>query len=453
MIRAGTRALARQFIAGEDDHEASKALESLWERGCAGSVDLLGEEVLSDREAAEYQEKYLRLLDFLGPHARTWNEDLLLEKDHMGPIPRFDISLKVTSLYSQLDPIDWLRSVEKAKENLMPIIKRADEKGASVCFDMEQYYTKDLVLEIFRQTLGDAGDYHFGGIALQAYLGETARDLQDLIGWAKERKRPIRIRLVKGAYWDYEVVVNRQKGWRVPVFLNKAETDRNFEELTRLLLENADTVRPSIASHNIRSISNAIATAEQLGLPKHAFEFQMLFGMGEPLRKALREMGYRVRVYAPAGELIPGMAYLVRRLLENTSNVSFLREFFAEGKPFTEIIKPPEVIPEAPAENRPRGFTNEPARDFSKAGQREKMRQALAAVKKGFGGKYPLLIGGEEVYTEREIVSVDPAAPPECCRQGLFRRSRRSGQGDRGSAERLGCLEKHASCGKGGLPG
>jgi len=411
VIRAGVRALARQFIAGEDHREASKALESLWGEGCAGSVDLLGEEVLSDREAAEYQGKYLGLLDFLGPHSRTWKEDLLLEQDHMGAIPRFDISLKVTSLYSQLDPIDWERSVAKAKENLMPIIKRAYEEGASVCFDMEQYYMKDLILEIFRQTLSDAGEYPFCGIALQAYLRETTRDLHDLIAWAKERNRRIRIRLVKGAYWDYEVVVNRQKGWPVPVFLNKAETDRHFEGLTRMLLENADTVRPAIASHNIRSISNAIAIAEELGLPKRSFEFQMLFGMGEALRKALRKMGYRVRVYAPAGELIPGMAYLVRRLLENTSNVSFLREFFAERKQFTEIIKPPEMISGALEENRPRGFTNEPALDFSMAGQREKMGQALEAAKKGLGGKYPLLIGGEEVYTGQEIVSVDPAQP------------------------------------------
>jgi RHH-type proline utilization regulon transcriptional repressor/proline dehydrogenase/delta 1-pyrroline-5-carboxylate dehydrogenase len=411
VIRAGVKTLARQFIAGEDLHEASKSLESLWGHGCAGSVDLLGEEVLSDREAAEYREKYLGLLDFLGPASRTWEVDPVIERDHMGPIPRFDISLKVSSLYSQLDPLDWERSVEKAKENLMPIIKKAGEEGASVCFDMEQYYMKDLTIEIFRQTFADAGEYHFGGIALQAYLEETARDLPDLIAWAKERKRPIRIRLVKGAYWDYEVVFNRQKGWPVPVFLNKGETDRNFEKLTRTLLENADTVRPAIASHNIRSISNAIATAEALGLPKHSFEFQMLFGMGEPLRKALREMGYRVRVYAPAGELIPGMAYLVRRLLENTSNVSFLRELFAEGKQFTEIIKPPEVTSGAPEESKSGGFTNEPARDFSKAVNRERMRQALDASKKDFGDTYPLLIGGEKVYTEREIVSLNPAQP------------------------------------------
>ena len=411
VIRAGVKALARQFIAGVDPEEALQSLESLWAEGCAGSVDLLGEEVLSDEEAEAYRGRYLELLDILGRAGRRWRSDPLLESDHMGALPRFDISLKVTSLYSQLDPIDWARSVARAKENLLPVIAGAQEQGASVCFDMEQYYVKDLILDIFRETAEDAPAGHLTGVALQAYLRETEDDLQGLISWARGRKKAVRIRLVKGAYWDYEVVVNRQKGWPAPVFLDKAETDLSFEKLTRMLLENSDVVRPAIASHNIRSISNAIATAEALGLPRNSFEFQMLFGMGDPLRKKLRDMGYRVRVYAPAGELIPGMAYLVRRLLENTSNVSFLRTFFAEGRPAGEILKPPRPSRPGAEKETPRGFRNEPGRDFSKAGNREKMTQALDAPKNGFGNKYPLIIGGAEVYTERQIISRSPADP------------------------------------------
>jgi RHH-type proline utilization regulon transcriptional repressor/proline dehydrogenase/delta 1-pyrroline-5-carboxylate dehydrogenase len=411
VIRTGVKALAKQFISGEDLHGALKALESLWAEGCAGSVDLLGEEVLSDAEAAGYREKYLGLMGFLGPLSRAWRDDPLLERDHMGPLPRLDISLKVTSLYSQLDPIDWTRSIEKTKESLMPVIARADAEDASVCFDMEQYYVKDLIVDIFRQTAGDGATGRVVGIAMQAYLRDTGNDIAALISWARERKRPLRIRLVKGAYWDYEVVVNRQKGWPVPVFLTKGETDRNFEELTRLLLENSDVVRPAIASHNIRSISNAIAATEMLGLPKNVIEFQMLYGMGEPLRKKLREMGYRVRVYAPVGELIPGMAYLVRRLLENTSNVSFLRAFFAEGSPVEEVLRPPaDGSGEAP-DPAPAGFRNEPARDFSKAENREKMRRALHDSGRVFGERHALLVGGEKIFAAREMISLSPADP------------------------------------------
>ena len=411
VIKAGVKSLARQFIAGEGSRDAMKTLGSLWESGFTNSVDLLGEEVLSDREAGEYAQKYLRLLESLASESGKWRQDAILENNSGGPIPRFDISCKITSLYSQLDPLDWDGSINGAKENLRPIIAGARGAGASLCIDMEQYYSKDLIIEIFTQILDEFEDYHFAGIALQAYLKESEKDLLDLIKWAKERNRQISVRLVKGAYWDYEVVSNRQRGWPVPVFENKNETDDNFEKLTRILLESSECARPALATHNIRSISHAIAVAEALNLLKNAFEFQMLYGIGEPLRRKLRKMGYRVRVYTPVGELIPGMAYLVRRLLENTSNTSFLRGFFAEDRSFKEIIRPPDPKHTETREKNPFGFRNEPSADFSRAENRDKMQRALRSVKAHCGGRYPLYIAGEDVFSEKEILSLNPADP------------------------------------------
>ena len=133
----------------------------------------------------------------------------------------------------------------------------------------------------------------------------------------------------------------------MPVFLTKEETDHNFERLTRLLFENIDVVRPAVSTHNLRSICHGIAAAEAMKVPADAFEFQMLYGMAEPLRKAVRGRGFDIRIYAPVGELIPGMAYLVRRLLENTSNESFLRKSFGAKTSFDELIKPPSprIVP------------------------------------------------------------------------------------------------------------
>jgi RHH-type proline utilization regulon transcriptional repressor/proline dehydrogenase/delta 1-pyrroline-5-carboxylate dehydrogenase len=253
------------------------------------------------------------------------------------------------------------------------------------------------------------------GIALQAYLKDTGSDVPELIGWARSRGRRIAIRLVKGAYWDYEVVVNRQKGWPVPVFLNKEETDGSFERLTKVLFENIDMVRPAIASHNLRSISHAIACAEALNVPKGSFEFQMLYGMAEPLRKAVRARGFNVRVYAPVGELIPGMAYLVRRLLENTSNESNLRKSFGDEKsPLEELIKAPQagrVFSDGGAVDA--HFRNEPLFDFSIVRNRDDMDQALRAIKERKARKYPLSVGGREVVTDKEIRSRNPARPGE----------------------------------------
>lgn len=413
LIKAGVKSMARQFIAGETSLDALKALGVLWKNGFASSVDLLGEEVLSDKEAVRYAQGYLELLELLAIESRRWQQDAVLERHNKGLIPRFDVSFKVTSLYSQLDPVDWDGSISRVKENLRPIINKARDTGASLCFDMEQYYFKDLIIEIFRQMLDEFGDYHYGGIALQAYLKDSQKDLLGLIEWTKKRKRQISVRLVKGAYWDYEVVSNTQRGWPLPVFESKDETDNSFEELTTTLLENAEFIRPAIATHNIRSISHAIATAEALNLSKNAFEFQMLYGMGEPLRRKLRSLGYRVRVYTPVGELIPGMAYLVRRLLENTSNTSFLRGFFAENLSFEKIIKAPvrssaRILKQASLE-----FTNEPAADFSKAENREKMRMALQSAKAVFNAGYPIYISGEDVFREKKCLSRNPSDPEE----------------------------------------
>ena len=178
---------------------------------------------------------------------------------------------------------------------------------------------------------------------MQAYLRDAEDDLRGLIDWARERGRVVTVRLVKGAYWDYETVLAAQEGWPVPVFTHKPDSDAMYERLTRIMLEHPDEIRPAFGSHNVRSLANVIANAEALGLPKSAFELQMLHGMGEPIKAAVRKLGLRLREYTPVGELIPGMAYFVRRLLENTANESFLRLTFAEGAAVDELVRAPRA--------------------------------------------------------------------------------------------------------------
>ena len=413
-IRSHVESLARQFIAGRDPKDAFSALQTLRSEGVAFSVALLGEVVVSDKEAREYTESYVRLLDFLYPEVMKWQEVPLLDRDNNGSIPKLNISFKVSSFYSQFDPLDWHGSLEKTKDGLRPIFKKAQDLGASITFDMEHYYYKDLTIAIFKSILEEFKDFPFAGIVLQTYLKDTKEDVLKIIEWTEKNERPITIRLVKGAHWDYEIAVNQQKGWPVPIFLNKEETDRNFEEITKILLENTRFIRPAFATHNIRSISNAIAVADSLNVPRDAFEFQMLYGMAEPVRMALLKKLYRIRVYTAVGELIPGMAYLVRRLLENTSNESFLRKSFVEKKAFKELMKFPQEQGDVFIEKPVNGtFKNEAPADFSKAENRAKMHDALKMIKKEFNGIYPLCISNEEIVTEKEILSVNPAKPDE----------------------------------------
>jgi RHH-type proline utilization regulon transcriptional repressor/proline dehydrogenase/delta 1-pyrroline-5-carboxylate dehydrogenase len=414
-IKQNVEAFARQFIAGKDVEDALDFLLSLRNDGLAFGIDILGEVVVSEKEVKGYMDRYLNLLSAINTVVHEWPEDPLLDRDDKGPLSRVSISLKVSSFYSQFDPVDWEGSIENAKNNLRPLFRKAKEINAAITFDMEHYYIKDLTIALFKSMLEEEefADGPFAGIALQTYLMDAREDLHELINWAKGNRRRISIRLVKGAYWDYEIAVNRQRDWSVPVYLNKEETDLAFEELTSLLLKNTSHISPAIASHNMRSISHAIACAESLGLSMESYEIQMLYGMAEPIRSAVKEMGCRVRIYTPLGELLPGMAYLVRRLLENTSNESFLKRSFVDSLPFDELMKPPEHSDREVKKEKESVFRNEPPLDFSKPESRERMILALKDMRKEFNKKYPLFISGEEVWKDEEITSVNPSNPDE----------------------------------------
>ncbi len=204
-----------------------------------------------------------------------------------------------------------------------------------------------------------------------------------------------------------------------------------------MLLENESIVTAAFGSHNVRSIAHAQAFADELGIDRSRFEFQLLYGMAGPIKRALVEMGYRVREYCPVGELLPGMSYFVRRLLENTSNEGFLRAKFSENVSAEELLRDPKELvrqnraqlPEttipAITEDRhhkngasiesPAGdiYENSPLVNFVYQESQEKMRTALREVRNRFGEKYPLVIGGEKVWTDKLTPSVNPSAPKE----------------------------------------
>jgi RHH-type proline utilization regulon transcriptional repressor/proline dehydrogenase/delta 1-pyrroline-5-carboxylate dehydrogenase len=182
------------------------------------------------------------------------------------------------------------------------------------------------------------------GIVVQAYL----RDAEEVVERALDsplaaRQVPLTVRLVKGAYWEYESAEAAQVGWERPVWETKRDTDRCFEALTRRLIDFGDRVRPAIASHNLRSVSHAIAYHESRGGDRADLELQVLRGLGDSLARALAATGHRVRVYTPVGDLVAGMAYLVRRLLENSSNQGFLLQ--ERRRPLEELLEPPSTTP------------------------------------------------------------------------------------------------------------
>ena len=182
---------------------------------------------------------------------------------------------------------------EAVKDRLRPILTLARAQGVFVNFDMEQHDFCPTTQRIFEEIFSEPAflDWPDVGIVAQAYLRRSLADLHHLRDWAERRGTPVWVRLVKGAYWDYETIIAAQRGHPVPVYQHKAETDANFEACAAFLVENWQTLRPAIASHNVRSAARTQALAQAHGLPPRAVEYQVLFGMGEPIGRALARAG------------------------------------------------------------------------------------------------------------------------------------------------------------------
>jgi len=415
LVRRNIVSLSRGFIAGETAEESLAVLKGLWREGSSVTVDILGEAALSEQEALAYLDAYRELIAALGREMAGWPTQNAAREQRF---PRLNVSVKVSSLFSRIGPVNHEESASVVKERLRPLVRAVGAAGGFVNLDMETRSLKNLTLDVFTELLDEPEfrDFEGAGIALQAYLKETWDDLQRLIGWARGRGRRIGVRLVKGAYWEQEVVTARQKGWPLPVFASKGHTDWNYERCAELLLANSTTVTPALATHNVRTLAAAMVAARHHGVAPDAFEFQMLFGMAEPVKGAVRRMGYGVREYVPIGALIPGMAYLVRRLLENTSNEGFLRKTFAGNTERSLLLAAPDAWPGEPLPAAFAGvapFANAPLLDFAQRECRDQCRAAVEKVRGELGRRYPAVIGGRERRGKEAIVSVNPARPQE----------------------------------------
>lgn len=326
----GVRHMAHRFIVGEDPAAAGPTLRRLWRSGVASSVDLLGESTVTAEEAEGYAARCDKALVTLAGAARTWPRRPALEEDSAGPIARANLSVKVSALTPLLRPQAPRRGRDDAAPRLRALLRRATQVGAHLHVDMESFDSREAVLELVLDLLAEPefADGPSAGLVLQAYLRDAPALLERVLDWTTEHPRlpPLTVRLVKGAYWDHEVIEARRNGWAPPVFEEKAESDRTFEAMTRTLIDAGPVVRPAIASHNLRSVAHAVAAMRAAGRPDRDLELQVLRGLGDPLQTALAARGLRVRTYCPVGDLVAGMAYLVRRLLENSSNDSFLHD-------------------------------------------------------------------------------------------------------------------------------
>jgi RHH-type proline utilization regulon transcriptional repressor/proline dehydrogenase/delta 1-pyrroline-5-carboxylate dehydrogenase len=415
-ITASVHRMARQFIIAEDNHQLFKGLQKLHHDGFAAVVDLLGEATLSHAEAERYLDTYLELLTALSHEQQQQWQHL----PALAGVPVVNLAVKPTALLPLADPMDFEGSVTGILAPLRRLTRQVVANGAFLCIDMESYRFKDITLEVYRRLKQEFPTYPHLGVVLQAYLHDTEQDLSELLGWAGAEGIPVSIRLVKGAYWDYETVRAAQHGLPCPVRSRKSDTDAAFERLAARILSHHHICHFACASHNIRSIAAVLETAHSLNVPDERYEFQMLYGMAEPVRRAILSATGRVRLYSPYGELVPGMGYLVRRLLENSANESFLRLSFNGTADIERLLADPAAIPPISPLAKvgeqatiATCFHNEPTADFTRRELRAAFPAAIAEIHAAAGKTWPLLINGRDVVTADTLASSNPNRPSE----------------------------------------
>ena len=338
--------MASLFIAGETCSQAQPALHKILKKKLAFTVDLLGEYSISEDEAIEYLERYLEAIKTLKSNQRALLNSAarndVFQYHRLGE-QQLSVSIKLSALYSQTSILNFETSTKILSERLKIILRAAKDSAVSIYLDAEDSGTNPIIMEVFEQVFSSAEfqAFPYPGIVLQAYNRNCETYIHRMLRLARTRKSPIAIRLVKGAYWDHETIQANQNHWPNPLFEKKQHSDANYEKLSQILLDNHELVLPAFASHNVRSLAHACTYAGLKGIRKDSFELQMLYGMADPIAQAFKDHGYLVRLYVPLGEMLPGMGYLVRRLLENTSNESFLRHTFFEQAKIEELLSKP----------------------------------------------------------------------------------------------------------------
>ena len=425
LVRFTIRSLCRKFMGGNTIGTASSNIDKLMRDGMDSSLDILGEASISEKESIQYQLAYLEMIPELSKHLSECSTSKNLDSLQKRDVPRLNVSLKLSSLYSQIDAVDFRGSVDAIKNRLYPILECARDNHAFVMIDMEQYDFKNIILTTFLEILEDDTfkDWPDIGIAIQAYLKDSYKDLSSIYKVLQKRNTTATIRLVRGAYWDYETVIANQNNWPSPVWINKQDTDANFERCLDYLLSKHPVIETAIATHNTRSLATTIAIAEQYNLSKYDYEFQMLYGMADTLKKILLQWGHHLRVYLPYGETLPGMAYLVRRLLENSSDQSILdmrltskQQVNLDKPEFTTQLKSSSTETDKLESDKPENnhqFINQALFRFTEKSEHDSFIQAISHCRSQFNQHYPLIINGKSYTSDSYIHSINPAKPDE----------------------------------------
>ncbi|WP_421759085.1 bifunctional proline dehydrogenase/L-glutamate gamma-semialdehyde dehydrogenase PutA [Devosia sp.] len=333
-VMQAMKILGSQFVLGRDIEEATRVARKAERDGFTYSYDMLGEAARTEADAKRYRAAYSEAIAVLATRSTAGNV-----RDNPG------VSVKLSALHSRYEFAKRERVMDELVERVLALALMA--RGANMGFniDAEEADRLDLSLDVIAAVLADerlAGWDGFG-IVVQAYGQRASHVIDWLEALAGSLDRKIMIRLVKGAYWDSEIKRAQVLGLPgFPVFTRKAATDVSYVANARRLLSKTDRIYPQFATHNAHTVAAVLELAEALGVDKTAYEFQRLHGMGERLHQIVHDQsGTRTRIYAPVGRHVDLLAYLVRRLLENGANGSFVNMIADREIPASKVVADP----------------------------------------------------------------------------------------------------------------
>ncbi len=334
-IVAGMRIIGRQFVLGQTIAEALRRAEEWKKRGYRLSFDMLGEAAVTADDADRYyaaHEAAIAAVAAVGPRADDAIQDVWT---------RNSVSVKLSALHPRFEYAQRERVMTELLPRFVALARAARDAGTGLTIDAEESDRLDLQLDVFAAALADRDirDWDGLGLAVQAYGKRAVPIIQWLGELAQARKQRIPVRLVKGAYWDLEIKRAQEQGLAgYPVFTRKAATDLSYLACARALLASPRSFFPMFATHN----AHTLAAVRTLAGRQSEYEFQRLHGMGEELYEALMDQAeVACRIYAPVGSHDDLLPYLVRRLLENGANTSFVNRLADDEAPIEDIIADP----------------------------------------------------------------------------------------------------------------
>ena len=331
-MKQAMRIMGKQFVLGRTIKEALETSEPLKAEGYRFSYDMLGESAMTRADAARYLKAYEKAVDAIGATAKTGN---IFEQP--------SISVKLSALHPRYEEKNKAESVNGLYDMVLSLALRAKGYNAGLTIDAEEVARLDISLELFERLAAapELKGWDGLGLAVQAYGRRAKPALQFLADVAQATGRVLPVRLVKGAYWDTEIKRAQEGGFEsYPVFTRKPSTDVSYLACARFMLSRRDVFFPQFATHN----AHTVAAVSVMAGSDRRFEFQRLHGMGEALYDGVvgkGDINQSCRIYAPVGSHEDLLAYLVRRLLENGANTSFVNRLADDTAPIDDIIADP----------------------------------------------------------------------------------------------------------------